>query len=251
MGPSLTIKEFDNFKQIIDYARDRIYCSGECNGKFNEEIENNVINVVEKHLSTHDPLQDLDKEGNSPLHLIAKYGLYELFLVLKKHPSFDKLKYTTNKKNETALDLVKLGGNDINIVINTDNYINNIAIMVTSTYYDNSFPKIEKELEELDCPSNFSLKELYLSTIKQNIEQILDEKNIEKLAKERVEMQSLFGKIKEENQEEQIDIIKQENKSVIEYFQKVVPMIESLTSEEIKKYVVNVKDELNSIFYPV
>jgi ankyrin repeat protein len=33
----------------------------------------------------YDPLKDIDEDGNNPLHLTAKYGIYEFFDVLCNH----------------------------------------------------------------------------------------------------------------------------------------------------------------------
>jgi hypothetical protein len=251
-------KNYSNFGQLIHYTKDRIYCAGECNGRFIEEINKNVIGKVEKYLSTHDPFYDIDENGNSPLHLIAKNGLYELFLILKKHPSFDQLRNLMNKRNETALDLAKLGGDDVYVIISPDNYINSIPTLVTIPYYDVSFPKLVKEMEDIHCLSNLSLKDMYLSKIKQNIEQLSIEQSNEQTIEQIIEKRRLkyslllpFMKQTDEDIQREIDYNNQLYKDKIAHLHSIMNALELSSDEEIKEMLINAKNSITSFFQSI
>lgn len=247
---------FKNFKQVISYTRERIYCAGECNGRFNEEIEHVLIKI--KELNNYDPLQDIDDEGNNPLHLVAKNGIFEFFDVLHSHKSFDKLKNTPNNKNETPLDLVKFRIYDSTLLINPL-YINDIAMWVTKPYYSESFPKLEKIMIEHGCLSNFNLVDMLISKANENLEKLTSDEYLKEEAVKRIEMNKKFESFFDQNKvrskadllnmcledqyekdqikiQEYINGAKKQNLPMVEYLHLLISGLKELPSNEINSF---------------
>lgn len=96
-----------NFKKLIEYTEDRIYCAGEFDRNVDKEI-NGCIKKFEKILqnSNYNVCNEIDENGNNILHLIAENGFYEFYIVLKNNENFDKLKNMTNNDNMTNINVI-------------------------------------------------------------------------------------------------------------------------------------------------
>lgn len=242
---------FNNFKQVISYTKDRIYCAGECHGRFNEEIDVIVVKLREYILANqeYDPLQDIDEEGNNPLHLVAKNGLYEFFDMFHSHKSFDNLKNMPNNKNETPLDLVKFRMYDSILLINPS-CSSDISIMVTKPYYSESFPKLEKIMIECGCLNNFRLTEMLISMASENLEKITSDKFFKEESIKTIEMSKIFcstflkntrpkddeDEDEDEKVREQIDDMKKQYEPLVLYLQKLISELKKLPSDEINSF---------------
>lgn len=238
---------FNNFKQVISYTRDRIYCAGEVNGRFNEEINKVLIKI--KNFMTinnnYDPLQDIDDEGNNPLHLTAKYGIFEFFDILHSHKSFGKLKNMLNNKNETPLDLAKFRLYKSMLLINPS-YVNDIAMWVTEPYYSESFPKLEKIMIEYGCLNNFNLIDMLISKAEENLAKLTSDKYLKEEAVKRMEMVKIFDTTLSPNKvrsgtdqikiQEHVDSMKEQNKFLVEYLQSLISSLKELPPNEINSF---------------
>ncbi len=243
---------FESFKNVISYTSDRIYCAGECGGKFNEAIDN-IAMKFKDHMSknkTYNPLQDLDDEGNNPLHLVAKNGICGFFSVFRDHESFNKLKNMPNNRNETPLDLVKLRPYDSMTLFNQPYEF--IVMWVTNPYYSKSFPELEKLMVESGCTSNFSFIEMLISYANKIIEQCTCDQSVKKEAAKTIELRKfinicmpcvsknvMFNICFEDEDEElqkEINRKKKKREPYVTYLREMIHELEKLPSHEINSF---------------
>lgn len=245
-----------NFEDVILYTKDRISCAGMSNGKFNEEIDLIVKNINEylKINVDYNPLLDIDNDGNTPMHLIAKNGFYELFFVFKESIYFNYLKNMKNKNGETPLDLVGLRGDDIYLLLKPEEYINSITTLMTDRYYNVSFEKLEKIMKEYGFETGIEYKNIIINKINEFKEIIMNKENIEKLARKHIDLENQLGnmlkgldltrevKVEEERLQEQINYFEQKIQPSIYRVNLLLDKIKDMSSDEIKDMVCMIKD---------
>lgn len=101
------MEEYNNIESFFDYVRDRIYCNCESNGNPYTELAI-IVEEFKKFIykENYNINEDLDKDNNNVVHLIAKYNLHEFYDVKKQHPEFDNMKNQKNIFNFTPYDIV-------------------------------------------------------------------------------------------------------------------------------------------------
>lgn len=136
------METYNNASDFFEYARDRIYCRGEVDGKFDLLF----ITLIEKFKQfinnpNYDIKLDLDKDSNNVLHLIAKHGLYEFYEIIKQHEDFESLKNQKNIFNFTPCDYANSFPYIVRFLIAniSNNSMFYIPVLVTQNYYFKSF----------------------------------------------------------------------------------------------------------------
>ena len=171
--------EFSGFKSVLNYTLDRIYCAGETGGDFNTGIKSGLEKLNELlEIADYDPTVDLDEEGNNPLHLVAKHGLFEFYKVLKELKQFNVLRESVNHHGQTPLDLASLSEKLVFIWF-CPQALKNVFVMiprlVTEKYYRASYPKLVLSMTEDACPKHKSVRDMYLAMSEMFIKMLSDQ----------------------------------------------------------------------------